>query len=199
MKCLSSFALAIGLAAVILLANCSRKIEPAFLSADVTNANFGRDFKLTDHNGKIRSLNDFKGKVVVLFFGYTNCPDVCPSTMGKLASAIKELGKDAKYVQVLFVSVDPEHDTSTLLKQYVTAFNPAFLGLSGEIQTTRNIAKEFKVIIQKKAGEDQDNYTMDHSTGTYIFDLTGRLRLYVNSSKNADIFSHDILELLRTS
>lgn len=199
MKCLSSFALAIGLAALILLANCSSKIEPAFLSANVTNANFGRDFELTDHNGKIRSLSDFKGKVVVLFFGYTNCPDVCPSTMGKLASAIKELGKDAKYVQVLFVSVDPEHDTSTLLKQYVTAFNPAFLGLSGEIQTTRNIAKEFKVIIQKQEGEDQDNYTMDHSTGTYIFDLTGRLRLYVNSSKNADIFSHDILELLRTS
>jgi protein SCO1/2 len=199
MKCPSSFALAIGLAAVILLTNCSNKIEPTFLSADVTNANFGRDFKLTDHNGKIRSLSDFKGKVVVLFFGYTNCPDVCPSTMGKLAAAIKELGKDAKHVQVLFVSVDPGHDTSALLKQYVTAFNPAFLGLSGEIQTTRNIAKEFKVIFQKQAGEDQDNYTMDHSTGTYIFDLTGRLRLYVNSSKSADILSHDILELLRTS
>ena len=199
MKCPGSFALAIGLASVILLSNCSSKTEPAFLSSDITNANFGRDFKLTDHNGKIRSLSDFKGKVVVLFFGYTNCPDVCPSTMGKLASAIKELGKDAKHVQVLFVSVDPEHDTSTLLKQYVTAFNPEFLGLSGEIQTTRNIAKEFKVIIQKQVGEDQDSYTMDHSTGTYIFDLTGRLRLYVNSSKNADIFSHDILELLRTS
>jgi protein SCO1/2 len=199
MKFPSFFALAIGLAAVILLTNCSSKIEPAFLSADVTNANFGRDFKLTDHNGKIRSLSDFKGKVVVLFFGYTNCPDICPSTMGKLASAIKKLGKDTKHVQVLFVSVDPEHDTSTLLKQYVTAFNPAFLGLSGEIQTTRKIAKEFKVIFQKQVGEDLDNYTMDHSTGAYIFDLTGRLRLYVNSSKNADIFSHDILELLRTS
>ena len=199
MKCPGSFALAIGLASVILLANCSNKIEPAFLSADITNANFGRDFKLTDHNGKIRSLNDFKGKVVVLFFGYTNCPDVCPSTMGKLASAIKKLGEDAKHVQVLFVSVDPEHDTSTLLKQYVTAFNPAFLGLSGEIQTTRDIAKEFKVIIQKQTGEDQDSYTMDHSTGTYIFDFMGRLRLYVNASKNADTFSHDILELLRTS
>lgn len=199
MKCPGSFALAIGLASVILLANCSNKIEPAFLSTDITNANFGRDFELTDHNGKIRSLNDFKGKVVVLFFGYTNCPDVCPSTMGKLASAIKKLGEDAKHVQVLFVSVDPEHDTSTLLKQYVTAFNPAFLGLSGEIQTTRDIAKEFKVIIQKQAGEDQNSYTMDHSTGTYIFDFTGRLRLYVNASKNADTFSHDILELLRTS
>jgi len=199
MKRPSSFALAVGLAAVVLLTNCSSKTEPTFLSADVTNANFGRDFRLADHNGKIRSLNDFKGKVVVLFFGYTNCPDICPSTMDKLATAMKKLGKDAKRVQVLFVSVDPEHDTSALLKQYVTAFNPTFLGLFGEMQTTRSIAKEFKVIFQKQVGGTQDNYTMDHSTGTYIFDMMGRLRLYVNSSKSADVFSHDILELLRTS
>ncbi|MEE8150315.1 MAG: SCO family protein [Nitrosomonadaceae bacterium] len=119
--------------------------------------------------------------------------------MGKLAVAMKKLGKDAKHVQVLFVSIDPEHDTSALLKQYVTAFNPAFLGLSGDIQTTRNVTQEFKVTFQKQAGKTQDNYTMDHSTGTYIYDTVGRIRLYVNSSKSADVFSHDILELLRTS
>jgi len=199
MKRLGSFALVVGLAAGVLLTSCTSKVEPTFLSTDITNANFGRDFKLTDHNGRIRSLNDFKGKVVVVFFGYTNCPDICPTTMGKLAVAMKKLGKDAKRVQVLFVSINPEHDTSALLKQYVTAFNPAFLGLSGEIQTTRNIAKEFKVTFQKQAGKTQDNYTMDHSTGTYIYDTVGRIRLYVNSSKSADVFSHDILELLRTS
>jgi len=199
MKRLSSFALVIGLAAGVLLTSCTSKVEPTFLSTDITNANFGRDFRLTDHNGRIRSLNDFKGKVVVLFFGYTNCPDICPITMGKLAVAMKKLGKDAKRVQVLFVSINPEHDTSALLKQYVTTFNPTFLGLSGDMQTTRNIAKEFKVTFQKQAGKTQDNYTMDHSTGTYIYDTVGRIRLYVNSSKSADVFSHDILELLRTS
>lgn len=199
MKRLSSFALVIGLAAGVLLTSCTSKVEPTFLSTDITNANFGRDFKLTDHNGRIRSLNDFKGKVVVLFFGYTNCPDICPTTMGKLAVAMKKLGKDAKRVQVLFVSINPEHDTSALLKQYVTTFNPTFLGLSGDMQNTRNIAKEFKVTFQKQAGKTQDNYTMDHSTGTYIYDTVGRIRLYVNSSKSADVFSHDILELLRTS
>jgi len=199
MKRLSSFALVVVLAAGVLLISCTSKVEPTFLSTDITNANFGRDFRLTDHNGKIRSLDNFKGKVVVLFFGYTNCPDICPTTMGKLAVAMKKLGKDAKRVQVLFVSIDPEHDTSALLKQYVTAFNPAFLGLSGEMQNTTNIAKEFKITFQKQAGKTQDNYTMDHSTGTYIYDMVGRLRLYVNSSKSADVFSHDILELLRTS
>ena len=199
MKHLSSFALVVGLAAGVLLTSCTSKVEPTFLSTDITNANFGRDFRLTDHNGRIRSLNDFKGKVVVLFFGYTNCPDICPITMGKLAVAMKKLGKDAKRVQVLFVSINPEHDTSALLKQYVTTFNPTFLGLSGDMQNTRNIAKEFKVTFQKQAGKTQDNYTMDHSTGTYIYDTVGRIRLYVNSSKSADVFSHDILDLLRTS
>ncbi|TFH12315.1 MAG: SCO family protein [Nitrosomonadales bacterium] len=187
------------MAALVLLTNCSSKIDPTFLSTDITNASFGKDFKLSDHNGDIRSLNDFKDKVVVLFFGYTNCPDICPSIMGKLAGAIKKLGKDSNRVQVLFVSVDPEHDTPELLKQYVSTFNPTFLGLSGDLQTTRNLAKKFKIIFQKQAGITPDNYTMDHSTGVFIFDVTGSLRLYVNSSTSMDIISHDILELLKTS
>ncbi len=199
MRCLNSLVFLVGMAALVLLTNCSSKIDPTFLSTDITNASFGKDFKLSDHNGDIRSLNDFKDKVVVLFFGYTNCPDICPSIMGKLAGAIKKLGKDSNRVQVLFVSVDPEHDTPELLKQYVSTFNPTFLGLSGDLQTTRNLAKKFKIIFQKQAGITPDNYIMDHSTGVFIFDVTGRLRLYVNSSTSMDIISHDILELLKTS
>jgi len=199
MKCFCSLTLLVGLSALVLLSGCSSKIEPEFLSTNITNASFGKDFKLSDHNGDIRSLANFKGKVVVLFFGYTNCPDICPSIMGKLAGAIKKLGNDGSHVQVLFISVDPEHDTPALLKQYVSTFNPTFLGLSGDLQTTRNIAKKFKVAFKKQTGITQGKYLMDHSTGVYIFDLEGKLRLYVNSGTNMDIISHDILELLRTS
>lgn len=199
MRCFSSLALLVGLSVLVLLSSCNSKIEPTFLSTDVTNANLGRDFKLSDHNGNIRSLANFKGKVVVLFFGYTNCPDICPSIMGNLAGAIKKLGNDGSNVQVLFISVDPEHDTPALLKQYVSTFNPTFLGLSGDLQTTKNIAKEFKVIFQKQTGITQESHLMDHSTGVYILDLEGKLRLYINSGTNMDIISHDILELLRTS
>ncbi len=199
MRCFNSLTLLVGLSVLVLLSGCNSKVEPEFLSTDITNASFGRDFKLSDHNGDIRSLANFKGKVVVLFFGYTNCPDICPSIMGKLAGAIKKLGNDGSNVQVLFISVDPKHDTPALLKQYVSTFNPTFLGLSGDLQTIRNIAKEFKVAFQKQTGISQENYLMDHSTGVYIFDLEGKLRLYVNSGTNMDIISHDILELLRTS
>ena len=199
MKCFSSLTLFVGLSALVLLSGCNSKVEPEFLSTNITNASFGKDFKLSDHNGDIRSLADFRGKVIVLFFGYTNCPDICPSIMGKLAGTIKNLGNDSKQVQVLFISVDPEHDTPALLKQYVSTFNPTFLGLSGDLQTTRNIAKEFKITFQKQTGTTQDSYIMEHSTGAYIFDQKGKLRLYVNSGTNIDIISHDISELLRIS
>lgn len=199
MRCFSSLTLLVGLSALVFLSSCNSKVEPEFLSTDITNASFGRDFKLSDHNGDIRSLADFKGKVIVLFFGYTNCPDICPSIMGKLAGTIKKLGKDSSHVQVLFISVDPDHDTPALLKQYVSTFNPTFLGLSGDLQTTRSIAKEFKISFQKQTETTQDSYIMDHSTGVYIFDPKGKLRLYVNSGTNIDMISHDILELLRTS
>jgi len=199
MRCFSPLTFLVGLSALVLLSSCNSKVEPEFLSTDITNASFGRDFKLSDHNGDIRSLADFKGKVIVLFFGYTNCPDICPGIMGKLAGTIKKLGNDSSHVQVLFISVDPEHDTPAILKQYVSTFNPTFLGLSGDLQTTTNIAKEFKISFQKQTETTQDSYIMDHSTGVYIFDPKGRLRLYVNSGTNIDMISHDILELLRTS
>ena len=183
----------------LLLTGCSSEVKPIFVSTDITGAEFGKDFKLTDHTGKLRTLADFKGKVVVLFFGYTHCPDVCPTTMGELAGAMKKLGKDAERVQVLFITIDPERDTPALLAQYVPAFHPTFLGLSGDAQATKTVASEFKIIYQKQAGKTPEQYTMDHSTGTYVFDTAGRLRLYVSYGKGAEVFARDIAELLKTS
>ena len=179
------------------LAGCdtTAKVE-AFKSTDITGANFGKDFQLTDHNGKARSLADFKGKVVVLFFGYTHCPDVCPTTLAELALVMKQLGVDAKKVQVLFVTVDPERDTPRLLAQYVPSFDPGFVGLYGDLEATARTANEFKVVYQKVAGSSPDNYTMDHSAGTYVFDQGGRLRLYVSYGQGATVLLHDIRILL---
>lgn len=193
------WALVVWSAVVICLGGCGNTAKPTFLSTDITGANFGSDFKLTDHTGEIRSLADFRGKAIVLFFGYTHCPDMCPATMGELAVAMQKLGKDAARVQVLFVTVDPERDTPAQLEQYLSAFNPAFLGLSGDAQTTKDIANEFKVVYQKQAGQSLGHHAMDHSTGTYIFDTKGRIRLYANNGTGSDVFAQDIAELLRTS
>lgn len=186
-------------ATVLFLTGCGNTGKPAFLSTDITGADFGKGFKLADHMGKIRSLDDFKGKAIVLFFGYTHCPDICPATMGELTGALQKLGKDAARVQVLFVTVDPERDTPAVLKQYLSAFNPTFLGLSGDAQATRDIANEFKVVYQKQIGKLPDHHTMDHSSGAYIFDPKGKIRLYVSNGAGTDIFVQDIAELLRTS
>jgi protein SCO1 len=186
-------------AAVIFLAGCgSNTAKPVFLSTDITGADFGKDFKLADHTGNVRSLADFKGKAVVLFFGFTHCPDICPATMAELAAALQKLGPDAARVQVLFVTVDPERDTPALLKQYLATFNPTFLGLSGDAEATRNIANEFKVVYQKQMGESLDSHTMDHSSGSYIFDPKGKLRLYASNGAGRDLFAQDIAELLKT-
>lgn len=175
------------------------KPKPSFLSTDVSGVNFGKDFRLSDHTGNMRTLSDFKGKVVVLFFGYTHCPDVCPATMANVATAMEKLGPEAERVQVLFVTVDPERDTPTILQQYLSAFNPSFLGLSGNAQATKDVTKEFKIVAQKQAGDTPGHHTVDHSTGTYIFDTKGKLRLYVTSDKGPDVFAHDISELLKIS
>ncbi len=182
---------------MLFLAGCGNAVTPTFLSTDITGADFGRDFKLTDHTGETRSLADFKGKAIVLFFGYTHCPDMYPTTMEKLAAAMQKLGKDAARVQVLFVTVDPERDTPAQLRQYLSAFSPAFLGLSGNAQATKDIANEFKVVYQKQAGQSPHHHTMDHSTGTYIFDPKGKLRLYVSNGATDDVFAQDIAELLK--
>jgi protein SCO1/2 len=172
---------------------------PSFRSTDITGADFGKDFQLTDFNGQSRQLADFRGKVVAVFFGYTHCPDVCPTTLSELASARRKLGADAGKVQVLFITADPERDTPEVLKQYVTAFDPTFLGLRGTPEQTAQLAKAFKVIIQKNSGADPNNYTVDHSSGTYVYDTSGRLRLYMSYGQSAELFAHDIAQLLKSS
>jgi len=191
---LSSIVRVLGLALTV--AACEAK-GPSFQATDMTGASFGRDFELTAPDGKLRRLADFRGKAVVLFFGYTQCPDVCPTTLAALAEAMKQLGADADRVQVLFVTVDPERDTPALLSQYVPAFDPRFLGLYGDADATARTAKEFKIIYQKVPGAAPGTYTMDHSAGTYIFDPQGRLRLYVSNAQGSNVFAHDLRELLR--
>ncbi|HVW63820.1 MAG TPA: SCO family protein [Nitrosospira sp.] len=184
---------------VFFLAGCGNTANPTFLSTDITNASFGRELKLPGPTGEIRTLADFKGKVVALFFGYTQCPDICPATMSKLTGALQKLGADAARVQVLFVTLDPERDTPSVLQKYLSAFNPAFIGLSGDAKATREVANEFKIVYQKAAGNTPDHEIMEHSAGTYLFDPQGRLRLYVSSEKGEDVFVHDIAGLLKAA
>ena len=187
---------AVVAAAAILLAGCSRD-GPSFRNADVTGASFGRDFALTAHDGRPRALADFRGKAVVMFFGFTQCPDVCPTALSTLAEAKRELGDDGARVQGIFVTIDPERDTPQLLASYVPAFDPSFLGLYGDAAATERVAKEFKVIYRKVPGPTPETYTMDHSAGMYVFDPQGRLRLYVSHGTPADALVHDLRELLR--
>ena len=186
-----SLAIALG---ALLLAACNQ--QTGFQGSDVTGSKFGRDFHLTDHTGKPRALADFRGKVVVIFFGYTQCPEECPTTLSRLAAAMQKLGSDAARVQVLLVTVDPERDTPQVLSQYVPAFDPAFLGLYGDAAATAEVAKEFKVLYQKQPGPTPGTYSMDHSTGTFIFDREGRLRVYESYAQGPDALAHDIRALL---
>lgn len=187
-----------ALALLAVLAGCSRQSAPAprFMGTDVTGAPYGRDFHLTDYNGKARSLADFKGKAVVMFFGYTHCPDVCPTTLSDLAQAMKRLGKDAERVQVLFVTVDPERDTRDVLARYVPAFYPSFLGLYGSPRATAATAREFHVFYRKHYEAGSDDYSVDHSAASYVFDPSGRLRLLWNYGIGVDAMVHDVKLLL---
>lgn len=187
------------LAAVLatLLAACGQS-RGSFQNIDVTGGSeFGKDFVLTDHNGKQRTLADFKGKAVVMFFGYTHCPDVCPTTMVELKSVMEQLGPDADRVQVLFVTVDPERDTQALLAQYVPAFDPRFLGMRPANEAAlQKLAKDFKVYYAKVPGTSPSNYTMDHSAGSYVFDPEGRLRLFIRHGQGPGPIVHDLKQLL---
>lgn len=169
---------------------------PKFQLTDVTGAPFGKSLALTDHNGKARTLDDFRGKVVVLFFGFMSCPDVCPTTLAELAQVAKALGPDAEKLQVLFVTVDPERDTPERLRQYVPSFHPDFVGLHGDAAATAQAAKEFKIFYQKQPQPGGD-YSMDHSAGTYILDPHGRLRLFAQYGAGANTLLHDIRLLLQ--
>lgn len=186
------------LAALAAMAGCDKLPgKPlSFQNTDVTGLDYAREFSLTDHTGKPRTLADFKGKVVVLFFGYTQCPDVCPTTMAEMANAMQQLGPQADQVQVLFVTLDPERDKPALLAQYVPAFDQRFLGLYGDAAATARVAKEFKVFYAKVAGSTPDSYTIDHTAGTYIFDRSGKLRLFVRHGQPASTIVHDIRQLL---
>jgi protein SCO1/2 len=168
----------------------------AFRNSDVTGLGYARDFALNDQDGKPRTLADFKGKAVVIFFGYTHCPDVCPTTMAEMAAVMKQLGADADRVQVLFVTLDPERDTPALLKQYVPAFDPRFIGLSGDQEATARVAKEFRVFYQKVPGKDAGSYTMDHTAASYVFDPQGRVRLFVRHGQGPEPIAQDLKVLL---
>jgi protein SCO1/2 len=193
-------ALRLHVAALLVLAMtaCSPS-APKFEGSDVTGIEYGRDFRLTDHSGKPRTLADFRGKVVVLFFGYTQCPDVCPTTLAELAAAMQKLGPDAGRVQVLFVTVDPERDTADLLARYVPAFNSSFLGLYGDAAATAATAKEFRILYQKQPGPTPGTYSVDHSAGTFIFDAEGRLRVFESYGRGPEVFAHDIRVLLQAA
>jgi protein SCO1/2 len=171
--------------------------QPGFKNTDVTGADCCKDFRLTDHNGKVRTLADFRGKAVVMFFGYTQCPDVCPTTMLEMKAVLQQLGADAQRVQVLFVTVDPERDTRELLSSYVPAFDPSFLGLYGDMETTAKTAKEFRVFYQKQPGSTPSSYTMDHTAGSYVFDSQGRVRLFVRHGDGGANLVADLRTLLK--
>ena len=186
--------LAMALLCAVLLGACGRDASK-FKLTDVTGANFGKTLELNDHTGKRRTLADFNGKVVVLFFGFTHCPDVCPTTMVELANVARELGPDAVRLQVLFVTVDPERDTPQVLRQYVPSFYPTFLGLHGTLEETTRATKEFKIYFQKQTPPG-GSYSVDHSAGTYILDPQGRLRLFAQYGAGAPVLLHDIRLLL---
>jgi protein SCO1/2 len=175
------------------VAGCDR--GSPFKSTDLTGASYGQALELTDHSGRTRRLEDFRGKAVVLFFGFTHCPDVCPTTLADIAQAVRQLGPDAERVQVLMVSVDPERDTQESLAKYVTAFDPRFLGLRGDLAATKKVASEFKIYFEKaKTGE---SYTVNHSAQSYVLDPQGRLRLLVRHERIAQDLAPDLRVLLR--
>jgi protein SCO1/2 len=177
------------------LAGCGQG-KPGFRSIDVTGADYGRGFALTDHNGQPRTLADYKGKLVTLFFGFTHCPDVCPTSLSTMKQALTLLGPDAARVQVLFITVDPERDTADLLAAYVPKFDPSFVGLRGDMAATNATAKEYKIFFQKVAGSSEGQYTMDHSAGTYVHDTQGRLRLFIRHGETAENIAQDLKTLL---
>ncbi len=171
----------------------------SFNSIDITGAEYARNFALTDHNGQERTLADFKGKVTAVFFGFTQCPDVCPTAMAELAQIKQQLGADGSRVQGVFITVDPERDTAEVLKAYMANFDPSFLALRGTPDQTRAVAREFKVYYNKVAGKTPDTYTMDHTAGVYVFDTEGRVRLFARHGLGAEPLAADLKQLLKSS
>ncbi len=190
--------LGLGLA-VALSAGCSEQPAASFKAVDITGAEYARDFALTDHNGQARTLADFRGRVVVVFFGFTQCPDVCPTAMADMAQVKKALGVDGERLQVLFVSVDPERDTPEVLKAYMSNFDPSFLALTSTPDRLAALAKDFKVYYKKVDGKTAGSYTMDHSAGSFVYDPQGRIRLYTRYGAGPDALLSDIRLLLKNA
>ncbi len=170
--------------------------KPAFVGIDLTGADYAQGFQLPDHNGQMRTLADFSGKVVVVFFGFTQCPDVCPTSLTELADTKKLLGAQGDQLQGLFISVDPERDTPELMKAYMASFDPSFLALHATAEQLVGLAKSFKVYYKKVPGSLPTNYTMDHSAGSYVYDPKGRIRLYHRYGSGAAALAGDLKLLL---
>ncbi|NML43150.1 SCO family protein [Ramlibacter sp. G-1-2-2] len=178
------------------LAACTES-KPQFKAVDITGVDYARDFQLPDQNGKVRTLKDFAGKVVVVFFGYTQCPDVCPTTLAEIAQAKKLLGPDGDKVQGIFITVDPERDTPEILKAYMANFDPNFIALRGNLEQTAAVAKDFKVYYKKVEGKTPGSYTMDHSAASFVYDPQGRLRLYTRFGSGPQALADDIKLLIQ--
>lgn len=185
------FALALAAALVA----CSAE-KPAFKAIDITGATYAQQLDLPDVSGQKRSLADFKGKVTIVFFGYAQCPDVCPGTLVEIADARQKLGADGAKVQPVFVTVDPERDTAQVLKEYVAAFGLDVVALRGDLEQTQAAAKAFKVFFAKVPGKEPGSYTIDHTAGAYVFDREGRVRLFVRYGSGTEALVHDLKLLL---
>jgi protein SCO1/2 len=186
----------------LVLAGCDFKTptpKASFINTDVTGLGFGKDFALTDHTGQPRTLADYKGKVVAVFFGYTQCPDVCPTTLAEMAQVKQQLGADGDRLQVLFITVDPERDTQDVLAGFVPAIDPSFVGLRGNTEQTEQAQKEFKIFAQKVKGKDGKSYTIDHTAATYLIDPQGQMRLFVHYGQDAQSLLKDIRQLLSSA
>jgi protein SCO1/2 len=192
--------LAAALLAGAALTACDRgdssTARPQFHATDITGADFGRHLELPDQDGRVRTLDDFKGKVTLLFFGFTQCPDVCPTTLAELAQVKKDLGAAGDRIQGLFVTVDPERDTPEVLKGYVSSFDPSFVALRGSPEQTAAAAKEFKVFYAKVPGKDEASYTMDHTAGSYVLDASGRIRLFERYNTPPQALADDLKRLM---
>ena len=181
---------------LLTLVACKPSTNATFHATDISGADFAATLNLTDHTGKPRSLADFHGKVIAVFFGYSHCPDVCPTTMTDLKNAMKILGSDAENVQVLFVTLDPERDTQQALASFVTAFDQRFIGLYGSQSEIATVTQTFKIFAAKVENSGRSGYTIDHSAGLYLYDRQGKLRLYADYGTKPEALAADMKQLM---
>ena len=191
--------LGLGLLALLIASMLGCSPKPSFKNVDITGSTaFGNNFSLLDSNGNTKTMADYKGKVVVVFFGFTQCPDVCPTTLTEMDEALKLLGPKADKVQIIFITVDPERDTASVLAHYVPSFNPRFVGLRPADEAgLEKVAKDFRIYYKKVPGSKPGSYTMDHSAGSYVLDQNGQLRLYIKHAQGPEVLAHDLKNILQ--